>query len=154
LNISRRTLGGTILFLALLVGLAAVSARGQDAPVTFDQDNLLTATAGASGFNDKAHSMVFGHNWVINPNAIASSRFAYNRITARKQGARFFNPEDVGIGQWTSVPNHFIVGVTGNFSFGSGPLALREAAAREPDRPAGQAGEEPIELHENIGRDG
>jgi hypothetical protein len=58
-----------------------------DAPVTFDAGNLLTATAAASGFNDRAHSVVFGNNWVLSPNAVSSSRIAYNRITARKHGA-------------------------------------------------------------------
>ena len=61
----------------------------------------------------------------MNPTTVSATRFAYNAIRARKQGARFFNPEDVGIAQWTSVPGHFPVTVAGNFTFGFGPLALR-----------------------------
>jgi hypothetical protein len=96
-----------------------------DQPVTFDENNLLTATAVGSGFSDKAHSVILANNWVINPTTASSTRFAYNAIRARKQGARFFSPEDVGIAQWTSVPGHFPVTVAGSFTFGWGPLALR-----------------------------
>ena len=97
-----------------------------DQPVTFDETNLLSATAVGSGFADKAQSVVVGNNWIINSNMVGATRFAYNGIRARKQGARFFSPEDVGIAQWTSVPGHFPVNVAGSFGFGFGPLALRE----------------------------
>lgn len=97
-----------------------------DQPVTFDPNNLLTATATTSGFNDKAHSVVIANNWIINASTVGATRFAYNGIRARKRGARFFSPEDVGINQWTSVPGHFVLTVAGNFGFGFGPLALRE----------------------------
>src|SRR5687767_1223534 len=97
-----------------------------DQPVTFDDANLLSATDITSGFNDTAHSLALGNNLIINSNMVGASRFAYNGIRARKQGARFFSPEDVGIAQWTSVPGHYPVNVTGGFSFGFGPLAQRE----------------------------
>jgi Carboxypeptidase regulatory-like domain/TonB dependent receptor len=97
-----------------------------DQPVTADPNNLLSVTATTSGFNDRAHSAVVGHNWVMSSSTVTSSRFGYNGIRARKQGARFFNPEDVGIAQWTSVPNYFTMTVPGNFTFGFGPLAQRE----------------------------
>jgi hypothetical protein len=97
-----------------------------DQPVTFDTNNLLTANAGGSGFADRAHAIVLGNNWVMSPTMVSSTRFAFNAIRSRKQGARFFSPEDVGISQWTSVPGHFPVNVTGNFMFGFGPLAQRE----------------------------
>jgi hypothetical protein len=96
-----------------------------DQPVTFNEGNLLSATAAGSGFNDKAHSLVIGNNWVMNATTVGATRFAYNGIRARKQGARFFSPEDAGIAQWTSVPGHFPLAVQGNFGFGFGPLALR-----------------------------
>jgi hypothetical protein len=97
-----------------------------DQPVTFDDGNLLTATATGSGFRDRAHSLVVGNNWVMSPTMVSASRFAYNAIRARKQGARYFSPEDVGIAQWTSVPGHFPLTVQGNFGFGFGPLAQRQ----------------------------
>jgi len=96
-----------------------------DQPVTFDEDNLLTATAVGSGFRDRAHSVIFANNWVMNSSTVSATRFAWNAIRARKQGARFFSPEDVGIAQWTSVPGHFPLTVAGSFTFGWGPLALR-----------------------------
>jgi hypothetical protein len=96
-----------------------------DSPVTFDEANLLSATSAGSGFDDTAHSFILGNNWILNSSTVSASRIAYNGIRAKKQGARFFSPEDVGIAQWTSVPGHFPVNVTGNFSFGFGPLALR-----------------------------
>ncbi len=97
-----------------------------DQPVAFDSGNALTAAAGAAGFNDKHHGTVLGHTWVINPAMVNATRFSYNRITVNKQGARFFNPEDVGINMWTSVDTHFILTVPGAFSLGSGPTALRQ----------------------------
>jgi hypothetical protein len=96
-----------------------------DQPVTFDPDNLLTATQIGSGFRDRAHSVIVAHNWVVNPTTASASRFAYNAIRSRKKGARYFSPEDVGIAQWTSVPGHFPLNVQGNFNFGFGPLAER-----------------------------
>ena len=96
-----------------------------DQPVTFNEDNLLTATAVGSGFRDRAHSVIFANNWVMNSSTVSATRFAWNAIRARKQGARFFSPEDVGIAQWTSVPGHFPLTVAGSFTFGWGPLALR-----------------------------
>ena len=96
-----------------------------DQPVTFDENNLLTATAVGSGFSDKAHSVILANNWVMNATTVGATRFAWNAIRARKQGARFFSPEDVGIAQWTSVPGHFPLTVAGSFTFGWGPLALR-----------------------------
>src|SRR5688572_8019139 len=96
-----------------------------DQPVTFDSDNLLTATQIGSGFRDRAHSVIVAHNWVLNPTTASATRFAYNAIRARKKGARYFSPEDVGIAQWTSVPGHFPLNVQGNFNFGFGPLAER-----------------------------
>lgn len=98
----------------------------QNQPVQFSSSNLLTASANGAGFDDNAHSSVLGHTWLISPTMLSASRVAYNRVTVEKRGARFFNPEDVGITQWTSVPGHFILGVTGLFSVGSGPTAKRE----------------------------
>ena len=97
-----------------------------DQDVQFREDNLLTASASAAGFHDRAHSAVLGHTWIISPTVLSSSRFAYNRITVEKLGARFFDPQDVGINMWTSVPEHFVLTVAGGFGIGSGPTALRE----------------------------
>ena len=97
-----------------------------DQDVQFDESNVLTASASGAGFHDRAHSGVVGHTWIISPTLLSATRFAYNRITVNKLGTRFFNPQDVGINMWTSVPNHFVMSVANHFSLGSGPTALRE----------------------------
>jgi hypothetical protein len=96
----------------------------QDVPYERDPANLLSSTS--SGFKDRHHSVVGGNTWVIGSNMVNSARFAYNRLNVLKTGARFFDPEDVGIAQWTSVPGHFVLTVPGAFSLGSGPTAKRE----------------------------
>ena len=63
----------------------------------------------------------------MNATTVGATRFAWNAIRARKQGARFFNPEDVGIAQWTSVPDHFPVTVRGKLhASAAGRSALRD----------------------------
>jgi hypothetical protein len=96
----------------------------QQVPFERDSSNLLSTTG--SGFRDRHHSIVGGNTWVLNSSMVNSLRIAYNRLTVRKTGARFFSPEDVGIAQWTSVPGHFVLTVPGFFSLGSGPTAKRE----------------------------
>jgi hypothetical protein len=96
----------------------------QAVPFAADSSNLLSSTS--SGFKDRHHSVVVGNTWVVNSSAVNSIRVAYNRLTVNKSGARFFSPEDVGIAQWTSVPNHFVLTVPGFFTLGSGPTAQRE----------------------------
>ena len=95
----------------------------QEVPFEANQ-NLLSTTS--AGFSDRHHSIVTGNTWVLNSSTVNSARFAYNRLTVNKMGARFFDPEDVGIAQWTSVPGHFVLSVPGHFSLGSGPTAKRE----------------------------
>jgi hypothetical protein len=96
----------------------------QTVPFAKDSSNLLSTTS--SGFNDRHHSAVVGNTWVVSSNAVNSIRVSYNRLTVNKSGARFFDPADVGIDQWTSVPGHFVLAVPGHFNLGSGPTAQRE----------------------------
>jgi hypothetical protein len=96
----------------------------QAVPFATDGSNLLSTTS--SGFKDRHHSVVLGNTWVVNSRAVNSIRVAYNRLTVNKTGARFFSPEDVGIAQWTSVPEHFVLTVPSFFTLGSGPTAKRE----------------------------
>jgi hypothetical protein len=96
----------------------------QTVPFSKDDTNLLSTTS--SGFKDRHHSLVVGNTLVVNSNAVNSFRVAYNRLTVNKTGARFFSPEDVGIAQWTSVPEHFVLTVPAFFTLGSGPTAKRE----------------------------
>ena len=93
--------------------------------VPFEQgSNLLSSTG--SGFDDRHDSIVVGNTLVFSSNAVNSARFAYNRLGVNKAGARFFDPTEVGINMWTSVPGHFVLSVPGHFALGSGPTAKRE----------------------------
>ncbi len=96
----------------------------QAVPFESNASNLLSSTS--SGFHDRHHSIVLGNTYVLNSNMVNAVRLAYNRLTVEKAGARFFDPSDVGINQWTSVPGHFVLTVPGAFSLGAGPTAKRE----------------------------
>ena len=52
--------------------------------------------------------------------AVNSLRVAHSRIITDRFGAEFFNPADVGIDAYTTVPNAFQFSVDGHFSFGNG----------------------------------
>lgn len=98
----------------------------QDQLVPFEKNpsNILSTTS--AGFNDRHDSIVGGNTWVIGSNKVNSFRVTYNRLSVAKAGARFFDPQDVGINQWTSVPGHFVLTVPGFFTLGAGPTAKRE----------------------------
>ena len=98
----------------------------QDQVIPFEKNSTNILSTTSSGFNDRHDSIVGGHTWVIGSNKVNSFRATYNRLTVAKAGARFFDPQDVGINQWTSVPQHFVLTVPGFFSLGSGPTAKRE----------------------------
>ena len=100
------------------------TSQDQEVPFANDSSNLLTSTA--AGFNDRHDSVVAGNTWVIGSSMVNAVRVSYNGLSVRKAGARFFSPEDVGIGQWTSVPQHFVLNVPGQFTIGAGPTAKRE----------------------------
>src|SRR5688572_6045534 len=100
------------------------TSHDQLVPFAQDSTNLLSTTS--SGFNDRHDSIVAGNTWVVNSSMVNSFRMAYNSLGVNKAGARFFDPEEVGIAQWTSVPGHFVLTVPGFFTIGSGPTAKRE----------------------------
>jgi hypothetical protein len=100
------------------------TSHDQLVPYGQDPSNLLSTTS--SGFNDRHDSFVAGNTLVIGPSMVNSFRLAYNRLGVNKAGARFFDPQEVGINQWTSVPGHFVLTVPGFFTIGSGPTAKRE----------------------------
>jgi hypothetical protein len=100
------------------------TSHDQLVPYAQDSSNLLSSTS--SGFNDRHDSIVAGNTWVMNSTMVNSFRVAYNKLGVNKAGARFFDPTDVGIAQWTSVPGHFVLTVPGFFTIGSGPTAKRE----------------------------
>jgi hypothetical protein len=89
-------------------------------PLTYDESNLLTAGTSSLAENNWAHQYNIGHDWVLGPTAVNSFRVAHSRIITDRFGAEFFNPSDVGINAYTTVPRAFQFNVTGHFGFGSG----------------------------------
>jgi hypothetical protein len=89
-------------------------------PLTYDESNLLTAGTASLAENNWAHQYSVGQDWVLGSNAVNAFRVAHTRIITDRFGAKFFDPTDVGINAWTSVPEAFQFNVTGHFGFGSG----------------------------------
>jgi hypothetical protein len=90
------------------------------APLTYDPSNLLTAGTGTQAESNWAHQFSIGQDWVLGPTAVNSLRVAHSRIITDRYGAEFFNPRDVGINAYTTVPNAFQFSVDGHFGFGNG----------------------------------
>jgi hypothetical protein len=90
------------------------------APLTYDEQNLLTSIPATLRENNWAHQFIVGKDWVISPTTVNAFRVAHTRITTDRFGALFFDPVDVGINAWTTVPKAFQFAVTGAFNFGSG----------------------------------
>jgi hypothetical protein len=89
-------------------------------PLTYDESNILTAGTNSLAENNWAHQYSVGQDWVLSPNTVNSFRVAHSRIITDRFGAEFFDPQDVGINAWTSVPKAFQFSVDGHFGFGSG----------------------------------
>ena len=114
------------------------------APLTYDPSNLLTAGTGTQAENNWAHQFSIGQDWVLGPTAVNSLRVAHSRIITDRYGAEFFNPTDVGINAYTTVPNAVPVqrgwplrvrqrdGVHAGLAE---PVSDREPRRRDPRRP-------------------
>jgi hypothetical protein len=107
-----------------IFGRYIATLQDQKVPYELDSSNLLTSTG--NGFDDTTQSIAGGNTWVISPSMINSARFSYTRVGVNKRGARFFSPDGVGIGAYTTVPEHFNIGVTGQFTLGASTTAKRE----------------------------
>lgn len=105
------------------------TSQFQKVPYEQNPTNLLSTTS--AGFDDRHDSFAGGSTWVLNSSTVNAFRVTYNRLAVLKQGARFFDPQDVGIAQYTSVPGHFVLTVPGFFSLGSGPTAKREMSQNQ-----------------------
>ena len=89
--------------------------------IPYDQDgtnNILLSST--SGSDDRAHSITFGHTWVINSKMVNSFRVLANDVYANKPGPKFFSPSDVGIKAYTEVPGYTRIIVNNGFNVGSG----------------------------------
>ncbi len=87
-------------------------------------DILTTGSQGppavVSGTDDVAHSVTFGHTYVINSAMVNSLRVVGNKITIGKPGPEFFGPQDVGINAYSYVPGYTTVRVLNGFNVGGG----------------------------------
>ena len=97
-------------------------------PLTYDESNLLTAGTNSLAENNWAHQFSIGQDWVLGPTAVNSLRVAHSRIITDRFGAEFFNPSDVGINAYTTVPKAFQFSVT----------AISVSAAGWPTRTRGR----------------
>jgi hypothetical protein len=92
--------------------------QNQADPYSLSPNNLLTSTG--NSVNDYATDAVLGHTWLISPTKVNSIRLAFNRVDLLHDSARFFGPTDVGINAYTYLPKTMSIGVTGDFTVGSG----------------------------------
>src|SRR5262249_3236575 len=87
-------------------------------------DILTTGSQGpaaiVSGTDDTAHSLTFGHTYVISSSKVNSFRVVSNYVSVRKPGPSFFSPGDVGINAYTYVPGYTTLRVLNNFNVGGG----------------------------------
>jgi hypothetical protein len=89
-----------------------------DNPATYDGANVLTLSR--TGQNNKAHSMVFGHNWVLGAGMINAIHVTYNKTLNDRPLPEFFSPADLGISVYGPQPGFMGVTVTNGFTIGAG----------------------------------
>src|SRR5256885_17125738 len=63
-----------------------------------------------------AQALTFGDTNVFGSNMVNSLRFAFNRTAVDRDNDPYFDPVDLGIKAYSSVPHQMIVVVTGGFS--------------------------------------
>ena len=89
-----------------------------DNPATYDGVNVLTLSR--TGQNNKAHSFVLGHNWIISPGMINALHVTYNKTLNERPLPEFFSPVDLGISVYGPQPGFMGVTVTNGFGIGAG----------------------------------
>jgi hypothetical protein len=87
-------------------------------PYALTPSNLLTATG--NSILDYATDAILGHTWLLSGTKVNSFRISFNRVDLLHDSARFFGPTDVGINGFTYLPHVMSLGVTGDFTVGSG----------------------------------
>ena len=92
--------------------------QNQALPYSLTPKNLLTSTG--NSIADYATDAVLGHTWLISATKVNSFRASFNRVDLLHDSARFFGPTDVGINGFTYLPKTMSIGVTGDFTVGSG----------------------------------
>ena len=89
-----------------------------DNPATYDGTNVLTLSR--TGQNNKAHSFVLGHNWILSPGMINALHVTYNKTLNDRPLPEFFSPSDLGISVYGPQPGFMGVTVTNGFGIGAG----------------------------------
>ena len=89
-----------------------------DNPATYDGVNVLTLSR--TGQNNKAHSFVLGHNWILSPGMINALHVTYNKTLNDRPLPEFFSPADLGISVYGPQPGFMGVTVTNGFGIGAG----------------------------------
>jgi Carboxypeptidase regulatory-like domain len=89
-----------------------------DNPATYDGVNVLTLSR--TGQNNKAHSFVLGHNWILSPGMINALHVTYNKTLNDRPLPEFFSPADLGINVYGPQPGFMGVTVTNGFGIGAG----------------------------------
>jgi hypothetical protein len=100
---------------------------GQPVPYNLSGGNLLTTgVAGAcvcqsstSGIDDYDQVLTLGDTYLIGSGIVNSFRATMTRVAVTKQGASFFGPQDVGINNYSAIPDFLNITVTGAFAIGN-----------------------------------
>jgi hypothetical protein len=92
----------------------------------FDGKNALTT--GTAGNNQRSQTATFGDNYTISPTLLNSFHATFNRRrNNRGSASNLFSPKDLGVNQYTPVPNYTQLTVSGysggGFNVGCGTCA-------------------------------
>ena len=89
-----------------------------DNPATYDGSNALTLSR--TGQNNKVHSLVAGHNWILSSRLVNALHVTWNKTLNDRPMPSFFSPTDVGSTVVGAIPGYMGVSVTNGFNFGTG----------------------------------
>jgi len=90
-------------------------------PASFNKNLLLTRQRGVL---DRSQSATIGDTYSINPNTVNSAHVTWTRLAiTRGPAADYVNYTDVGVNQYSAVPNFLNLNVNGYFNGGCGSCA-------------------------------
>jgi hypothetical protein len=87
--------------------------------------NPITAAPTINNFSqdDLATSITLGHTYVINANTVNSIRASLNRASGDHGGPHYFDPAQVGINAYATLPYEMVASASGLWSLNPGPGA-------------------------------
>src|SRR5207248_3812703 len=103
-----------------IMGRVLLTGEKQPVPYALAPDNLLTTFD--RGRDNFAQSYAIGDTWLVNPQAVVSTRLVANYSNIRRLGADFFNWGDIGVKNYYSfLPKYLILNVQNSgFLLGGG----------------------------------